>query len=97
MFSIKTKVIREYVVHNNGRSITFILRTNFYSSTLDYWQDLYDLAHNDGFKDLHPNKTKCREYDGDTHRGQRGIEFVYDMPVTIPDRYEQRTKMIPTK
>ena len=64
---------------NTGR-VLFILRTDLYDDSLDYFLKLFKEAKKD-FPNLKPEDIMCQEYGGDTIKGLRGIEFIFDAPV----------------
>lgn len=87
---------------NTGK-ILFILRTDYYNNTLDYFLQLFVEAKKD-FPDLKATDVSCREYGGDTIKGLRGIEFYFDAPtkgssktVKIPKGYENNFIIYPIK
>lgn len=84
-------------------SVLFILRSDLYSSSLDYYLKLFEEAKKD-FPDLDCNDVKCVEYGGNTIKGTRGIEFYSGLPlgdsskkVVIPDGYKNAFILYPTK
>jgi hypothetical protein len=87
---------------NTGK-ILFILRTDLYDNSLDYFLQLFAEAKKD-FPNLTQKDVICREYGGRTVSGLRGIEFYFDPPkkgstktVKIPKGYEDNYIIYPIK
>ena len=87
---------------NTGK-VLFMLRTDFYDNSLDYFLKLFEDAKKD-FPDLKAEDITCQEYGGDTIKGLRGIEFDFDPPVKgstksveIPKEYSDNFIIYPIK
>jgi len=74
MISENIPIIKEYIIHDKGRSITFLVRTTLYNNSFEYYNDLAKIAMEDFILTL--DEIKAVEYGGDTHKGQRGVEFT---------------------
>ena len=70
---------------NNKR--LFILTSDFYSKTMDYFNFLIDIA-KESFPELKPKDIKINHYTGRFHKGQCGIEFSV-ICKNIPDGYKE--------
>lgn len=82
--------IKEYCVTDNGTR-HLVIRSKFYDNSLEYFLQLFEEAKKDfPTLDLQPKDIEAEEYDGDTHRGQRGIEFSApkDVEISIPKEYK---------
>ncbi len=83
--------------------ILFILRTDLYDNSLDYFLKLFAEAKKD-FPHLEAKNVICREYGGDTISGTRGIEFGRSpflknskKTVKIPKGYKNNYIIYPIK
>ncbi len=91
----RISITKQFVLSETRPKIVFILRTEMYDDRLSYFLDLFEEAKKD-FPDLVAKQVKALKYGGDTHKGQRGIEFTFDLPYKIPDGYIAGIKLIDT-
>ncbi len=92
-------IIKQYFQLKSG-FVLFILRTNLYSESLQYFLTLFEEAKKD-FPDIKAKDIAATEYDGDTIRGTRGIEFRIKpkgkAKVKIPKEYKKAIIIYPKK
>lgn len=75
------------------------IRATLYSSSIGYFLRLLEEAKKD-FPDIRfdPEDVEAVEYGGDTHKGQRGIEFSVNKETDIPLDYSMDSfKLLPHK
>lgn len=73
------QIFKEYVISEDGKKIFFVIRTELYDNSVEYFIDLAGIAMAD-YPVLELKDMVAVEFGGDTHRGKRGIEF--SMPNT---------------
>lgn len=86
-------IIKECVPTPDKDRMVFVLRTEHLDNSLKYYIDLFEEAKKD-FPKLETRIVKAYLYQGDTHKGQRGIEFSVAMPCKIPDGYVDGIRLI---
>lgn len=84
-----THVFKLFTKSNNGKVAFFLVYTELYDNSLEYYVDLAGIVMAD-YPVLDLGDIKAVEYGGDTHKGKRGIEFEfpYSEDVIHPD-YEE--------
>jgi hypothetical protein len=84
-------IIKEYV-NQDEKGLRFVLRYDAYPRYLAHFLKLYEEALTD-FADLTPDQVEACIYSDDTHRYQRGIEFVLHVSPRVA--YDRGYKNIP--
>ena len=80
--------IKEQFKNKTSGSITCVIRTDTYGSSLEFFIDLYNVAKED-FPKLSEKDVQIVQYGGRHYRGTFGIEFCMSEGTKIPDSYQE--------